>query len=341
MPILLANQVTEVGPDQIRFIAYMGCIVAAMAGGYVARRTGLAKPGWARPVMSAAIIGCDAPIAGLAVWHLTIREGIWKVPVLGGMVAVATCLVGLAVARARRMPPGDAAVFGLQSGMGNVGYTLGGSLAFALWGVQGLAVEQMYCLMWPFFAFLFCFPLARHYGQRAAGEAAGESGLHYAGRILLRSLTDLRSLPLYTAALGLTLNLRAVAPPAAIQRWHVLDALMVIGIVAQFGGVGMTVVARRLPVFWKKAMGTAALKFLVSPALTLVLALAMGLTGMPLEVCLLLAVMPSALYSVLIANLFHLNKDLANATFILTHAVCLSGVAVGAAAWRLGFLPAG
>lgn len=239
------------------------------------------------------------------------------------------------------MPPGDAAVFGLQSGMGNVGYTLGGSLAFALWGVQGLAVEQMYCLMWPFFAFLFCFPLARHYGQRAAGEAAGESGLHYAGRILLRSLTDLRSLPLYTLAMGLALNMRGVAPPAAIQRWHVIDALMVIGIVAQFGGVGMTVVARQLPVFWKKAIGTAALKFLVSPALTLVLAVPMGLAGMPLEVCLLLAAMPSALYSVLIANLFHLNKDLANATFILTHAICLGGVAVGAAAWRLGFLPAG
>jgi len=341
VPILLASSATEIGPDQVRFIAYMACIVAALAGGYLARRLGLARPTWARPVMSAAIIGCDAPIAGLAVWHLTIRAGIWKVPVVGGMVAVLMCLVGLAVARARRMGPADAAVFGLQSGLGNVGYTLGGSLSFALWGLQGLAVEQMYCLAWPFFAFLFCFPVARHYGGRAAGEEAGESGLHYAGRILLRSLTDLRSLPLYTVAAGLALNLRGVAPPAAIQRWHIIDILMVVGIWTQFGSVGMTVVARRLPAFWKKAMGTAALKFLVSPALTLVLGFALGMSGMPLEVCLLLAAMPSALYSVLIANLFHLNRDLANATFILTHAVCLGGVAVVAAAWRFGFLPLG
>jgi len=341
VPILLASSATEIGPDQTRFVAYMACIVAALAGGYLARRLGLAKPTWAKTLMSAAIILCDAPIAGLAVWHLTIRHGIWKVPVLSGIGAVLTCLVGLSVARARRMAPADAAVFGLQSGMGNVGYTLGGSLSFALWGLQGLAVEQMYCLAWPFFAFLFCFPLARHYGGRAAGEAPEQSRLPYAGRVLLRSLTDVRSLPLYTAMAGLMLNLRGVAPAAAVQRWHVIDALMVVGIWVQFGSVGMTVIARRLPIFWKRAMGTAALKFLVSPALTLVLGLAMGMTGMPLEVCLLLAAMPSALYSVLIANLFHLNKDQANATFILTHAICLGGVAVGAVAWRMGFFPTG
>ncbi|MEA3367774.1 MAG: AEC family transporter, partial [Planctomycetota bacterium] len=148
---------------------------------------------------------------------------------------------------------------------------------------------------------------------------------------LARSLTDLRSLPLYTAALGLVVNLRGVTPPAAIGRWHVIDVLMVAGILTQFGGVGMTVHARRLPVFWKKAAGTAALKFLASPLLMVAAAWALGLTGVGLAVCLLLAAMPSALYSVLMANLFGLNRDLANATFILTHAVCLGAVAVAAA----------
>jgi predicted permease len=60
---------------------------------------------------------------------------------------------------------------------------------------------------------------------------------------------------------------------------------------------------------------------------------------MPLAVCVLLAAMPSALYSVLMANLFGLNRDLANATFILTHAVCLAAVAVAAAVLYL--LPTG
>jgi predicted permease len=337
---MLATDTSQFDFGQVRFVLFTGCILLSMGGGYVLRRLGLVRPAWVKPVMSAAIIGCDAPIAGLAIWHLAILEGVWKVPLAGGVVAVGGCLLGLALARWRRMGPADAAVFGLQGGMGNVGYTLGGSLCFALWGLQGLALEQMYCLMWPFVAFLFCFPLARHYGEQARGVPPdGLSGPAYALRTLRRSLTDVRSLPLYTATLGLLLNLRGVVPPAAIERSHVIDILMVIGIVLQFGGVGMTVEARRLPVYWKKATGTAAVKFLAGPLLMLGTAAALGLTGVPLAVCLLLAAMPSALYSVLMANLFGLNRDLANATFILTHAVCLAAVAVVAAVLYL--LPEG
>jgi hypothetical protein len=314
---------------EVRFILFMACIVAAITTGYVLRRTGHAQPAWAGSIMSAAIVGCDAPVAWLAIWFLQIDANVWKVPAAGALVGVATCLAGLGVARWRKMPPADAAVFGLQGGMGNVGYTLGGALAFVLWGIQGLALAQMFCMMWPFFAFLFCFPIARHYGERAAGVQENEGLASYALKTLGRSLADVRSLPLYLATLGLALALAGVPPPEFVRRWHLIDALMVVGMAMQFSSVGMTVYARRLPLYWKKALGSAALKFLVSPALMLAAAAAMGMTGTPLYVCLLLAAMPTALYSVLMANLFGLNKDLANATFILTHAICL-GVALPA-----------
>jgi predicted permease len=140
--------------------------------------------------------------------------------------------------------------------------------------------------------------------------------------------------------LGLVLNVRGVAPPEAILRWRVIDGLMVLGIILQFGGVGLTVRVRRLAPFWKLALGTSALKFLVSPALMLGAALLLGLSGMPLYVCVLLAAMPTALYSVLMANIFGLNKDLANATFILTHAICLGLVLAAIAVWGAGGLRA-
>ena len=337
MPTMLAAQL---GPAEVRFLLYMACIVAAIGGGYAARRTGLLKPAWAKPIMSAAIVLCDAPIAWLAIWHLEVLPGVWKVPTAGAVVGVAVCLVGLAIARRRRMPAADAAVFGLQGGMGNVGYTLGGSVCFVLWGIQGLALEQMFCLMWPFFSFLFCFPLARHYGASAAGEGGRVSDVAYAVRTLGRSLTDLRSLPLYLATLGLALNLGGSTPWPEIRQWHVIDALVLAGIVMQFGGVGMTVRARRLPRFWKPALGSAALKFILSPALMLAVTLALGMTGEPLWVCLVLAAMPTALYSVLMANLFGLNADLANTTFILTHALCLGAIAVAAVAWQAGLADA-
>ena len=321
---------------EYRFGLLLACIVLAIAGGYVGRRRGVLNPHWAGGIMSAAIVGCDAPIACLAIWHLEIYAGVWKVPVAGAAVGVATCLAGLAIARWRRMGPADAAVFGLQGGMGNVGYTLGGFLCFALWGIQGLALEQMFCMMWPFFAFLFCFPIARQYGDAASGVCENTPPVAYALRTLGRTLVDLRSLPLYMATLGLVLNLAGPTPPAAIRESHIIDILMVVGILMQFGSVGMTVRARRIPVFWKRSLGSGLLKFVVSPVLMAGAAMALGIRGDPLYVCVVLAAMPTALYSVLMANLFGLNRDLANTTFILTHAICLGLIGVAAALWYAG-----
>ena len=328
--------------EHARLVVFLACIVAASVGGYALRRLGWAKREWAPRLMSAAIIGVDSPIALLAVWYLAIQADVWKVPVAGAIVAVATSLAGLEIGRRLRLPHQDRAVFGLQGGMGNVGYTLGGALCFALWGIQGLALEQIFCLMWPFYAFLFCFPIARHYGEQAAGSHLGPRppAWRYAAGVLLRSLTDLRSLPLYMVTLGLVLNVRGVAPPETIRRWRIIDGLMVLGIFLQFGSVGLTVRVRRLAPFWKLALGTSALKFLVSPALMLGAALLLGLSGVPLYVCVLLAAMPTALYSVLMANLFGLNKDLANATFILTHAICLGLVLAAIVVWGAGGLRA-
>jgi hypothetical protein len=327
------------GAGTYRFYLFMACIVLAIGGGYVARRTGILKPAWAGRIMSFAIIVFDAPIACLAIWFLAMDPGVWKVPVVGVAVGIATCLVGLAVARSLGMAPADAPVFGLQGGMGNVGYTLGGCLCFALWGIQGLALEQMFCMMWPFFTFLFCFPIGRHYAETLACSLERQSPLAYAARTLWLSLTDLRSLPLYLATLGLVLNLMKIAPPEQAKDWHLIDAMMVAGIFLQFGGVGMTVYAGRMPLFWKKALGSAALKFLVSPLFMIAGCLALGMTGVPLAVCLLLSVMPTALYSVLMANLFGLNKDLANTTFILTHAIALALIVVAALVWHVFPIP--
>jgi hypothetical protein len=315
----------ETGAPTARFVFFMGCILAAMVGGYIGRRTGVLNPAWSKRTMSAAIIGFDAPIALLAIWFLKMDAGVWKVPVVGLGVGILMCFVGLGIAKLRRMAPPEAAVFGLQGAMGNVGYTLGGAVCFMLWDMQGLALEQLFTMMWPFFAFLFCFPIARHYGEMGRGEARPTvTPLRYAATTLWQSLLDLRSLPLYLATLGVVLNVTGFAPPQAVRDWGVIDVLMVVGIFIQFGSIGMTVRARQIPVYWKLAVASCGLKFILSPLVMLAAAWAMGLTGMPLAVCVLLGAMPTAMYSVLMANLFGLNRDLANTTFIVTHAIGLA-----------------
>ena len=217
MSLVLAEQ--PAANDLRFFYVLVGCILAALVGGYIGRRRGILNPAHVRRTMSAAIIGCDSPIALLAIWFLKMDSSTWKVPVVGALVGVAVCLAGLAVARQRRMVPADAAVFGLQAGMGNIGYTFGGAICFMVWGLQGLAVEQIFTMMWPFFAFIFCFPIARHYGEVAAAAAGGEacpaiSPWRLVLRTLRQSLLDLRSLPLYAATAGVVLNLAGLEPPS-------------------------------------------------------------------------------------------------------------------------------
>jgi predicted permease len=321
------------------FFVLLGCILAALVGGYIGRRRGLLNPAHIRRTMSAAIIGCDAPIALLAIWFLQMDADTWKVPVVGALVGMIICGLGLGMARWRRMSLTDAAVFGLQSGMGNVGYTFGGVVCFMMWGLQGLAVEQIFTMMWPFFAFLFCFPIARHYGELAAAAAGGKACPAIPRwllvlRTLRQSLLDLRSLPLYAATAGVVLNLAKAEPPHFVNDWHIIHAVMVIGIFLQFGSIGMTVRASRIPVFWKAAVASAGMKFIVSPLVMLGLALAMGLEGMQLYACVVLAASPTAVYSILMANLFGLNKDLANTTFITTHAIAFTALISAMAAWH-------
>jgi predicted permease len=330
------------------FFILVGCILTALVGGYIGRRRGILNPAHIRRTMSAAIIGCDAPIALLAIWFLKMDADTWKVPVVGAIVGTIVCGLGLVLARWRRMPLTDAPIFGLQSGMGNVGYTFGGVVCFMAWGLQGLAVEQIFTMMWPFFAFLFCFPIARHYGELATAAAGGEAQPAAPRwlivlRILRQSLLDLRSLPLYAATAGVLLNLANssqgdmavhlreavgtglfVPPREFVEKWHILHIVMIVGIFLQFGSIGMTVRASRILVYWKAALASAAMKFLVSPLVMLGLALAMGLGGMQLQVCVVLAAAPTAVYSILMANLFGLNKDLANTTFVTTHAIAFT-----------------
>jgi predicted permease len=65
------------------------------------------------------------------------------------------------------------------------------------------------------------------------------------------------------------------------------------------------------------------------------------MTGLPLYVCVLLSAMPTALYSVLMANLFGLNRDLANTTFILTHAIAFALILLAVIVWHVFPFPAG
>jgi predicted permease len=128
--------------------------------------------------------------------------------------------------------------------------------------------------------------------------------------------------PLLGIGLGLALAAWAGPRPRALGD---LQAVVVpASTAAVMYAVGLTLDVGRVGAYLGDCLGMCALKFLASPlvALGLVLLLAPGHDAA--RVALLLATMPSAINATVIASLFRLDVDAANACFLVTTGVFLA-----------------
>jgi len=174
------------------------------------------------------------------------------------------------------------------------------ALGYALAQVMVMAGTGILCL----------YPLARHFGP---AEHRGP-----VGRLIVSSLFDSRSLALWAAGAGLLAAvLRWPFPEALFERWSVMDVLFYAGPGLSHFGIGLRL---ELAEPWRdwRAHGLVALaKFGLIPVLSGLFLVGLTWAGWPLsgllaEVVWLQAFMPTAILSVMIANLFHLDGRLAS-----------------------------
>ena len=311
---------------QIVFFSLVALVSAVF--GYLARRQGwigTERAGW---FMKAAIVGFDTSLGFFAVWRLHIIPGTWRLPLVNVAVIATLLAAGFAVARLLKMGRLQTPSFAFGASISNLSYTLGGFVALSLLGPDALGYQFIYILSSPFFIFLVLFPIAHHY--------TSESGLGLL-ELVRRSVADLRSLPLYAITAGLVLSLtKAPYPAETLERVHLIDVLLVVGIVLSYVGIGLTISLRAMRPYLVQSVVMCGLKFAVAPLLMFGLMSALGYTGIGRQLCLLLAFMPCAVYSIMIPTLFRTDRDLAMTNFIVSHAVFFAVILPFVLPWAIG-----
>ena len=306
-----------------KLITMVGLITAAMAAGYVARRTGLVRESAARGIMTFMATGGYPPIGFLSIWGIRLVAADAVLPVAGAVHAVCMMALGLGVGRLVTRQRAERGLFAVASGVANHGITMGGFVLFLLFGEAGLARSSIYTLMfWPVAVFLG-YPVSRHHATDGGGVSLG--------RLYVRSVFDVRSIGLVTYTVAIALSASGVARPAIVARSHVIDILVFTLVPVAYFAIGLRLHASGLRPAAKLVVALAAVRFggglAVGSALLALIAWGpWPLVGLSRDVFLVQAFVPTAVMLVAMANMFGLRPRTASLLFVANTLIYLAGV---------------
>ncbi len=194
----------------------------------------------------------------------------------------------------------------------NIGYTLGGFIAFVLYGEAGFGLTVLYCLYFKPFYYTIGFYIAENYSSKKGVKIKDN---------LKKVFTDgIRLFPLLGLAGGIGLNLLGVPRPGFIQQLNgfLIPATTFIYMFA----IGMTLKLRAVKRFKVPVLSMSVIKFIWSPLIGLAIAYFLGyrfiMGGLLFKVALIESFMPSAITSLMLPALFNLDQDLSNSCWIFT-----------------------
>ncbi len=294
---------------------YMTVLALSGVAGYTARRLGWLQQQRAGTFLMLAIVLFEAPLGLFAVWRLDMQKlgAAWQLPATGFLAVLIMLVIGFMLAGALKLHRPQVPSFAFSTSISNIGYTLGGFLALAFLGQDGLGSQFIYAVYWPFFIFLVIFPICHHY--------VSTTRLHPA-MLLWKSLTDLRSLPIYMVTIGILLNVTGVAYPRQLfETIRLPEALLTGGMIFSYLGIGLSTVFGAMRPYLRQSLIICLMKFAATPLLMFALVTLFDIGGLSRNVLMLLSFMPSGIYSVMAATLFGLDRDLTVTNFLVTHAV--------------------
>jgi predicted permease len=322
-------------PRTVQFIAFVVFNLAALVAGYVCRERGWVSEHRSRFLHFWTIALLWSAVGLFAVWRLPAEvSNLWLVAIEPVLVIV-PALLAIPLGRWIRAEPKQLGVLAIGAGLGNLGFTLGGYLCYTLLtdpalmaaddatpaevGNAALAYAVAQVSVMTVAGVVVLYPVARHFG----GERSDDESI---GQLIFHSLVDWRAMMLYTAILGAIFAYTGVPYPEPVDRWHVMDVLFYVGGFTAYFGIGLRLHVGTTVRAVRFHAVLAGIKFIVLPLLTAGLLLLAGLvsTGPPplaAKVMLVLAPMPTAIQTVIIPNLFHLDARLASGMWVVNTAL--------------------
>jgi hypothetical protein len=297
---------------QIKQIAMMATIILASAAGYFARRLRLVPESIARTLMTLVVVCGYSSIGFLSVWKLRLRiELLWLPVLLASHVMILTGLgraTGKLVCRDRQ----ECGMLAIATGLGNLSFTMGGLVAYVLYGQTGLGMVAIAGLMWTPMVVLFIYPIARHHSR-------AHDPMPFA-RLMARSILDVRSIGLPLVLVGLGLSAWQVPRPDWVT--GLVDWLMLAVIATAYFSIGLRLRFGHVARIWRLILAHAGLRFGAGLAIgaglwALTLATPWPLTGQARNILLIESFVPMAVTAVAVANMFHLHPEEASVLFVV------------------------
>ena len=324
----------------LEFFALATVSALAIVGGYTARKRGILHEDASRKIHWFTIVVLWSAAGFLALWHLEPEPANIWVLIIEPLLVVIPAFLIIPLAKAIRLRRDQIGVFALAAGLRNSGFALGAFLAYAILpagdllrqqagpdgtlhpeqahelSISALAYGLLIVMTMSMAVVIFLFPLVQHFSEHRKDE---DTLRH----IIFKSFIDWKAMLFYASAAGIALAYLRVPIPAIVGDWYLLKIMIFVGSATAYFGIGLRLHVDQIRPHLKSHAIVAGIKFIATPLLTLALLLIarnLGLTPMPRmleQTFLLIAFMPTAIQSVIMANLFHLDARMAGSIWIV------------------------
>jgi predicted permease len=292
-------------------------LVGGLVSGYLAgSRFGLPEH-FAKKIMTAVLVCFNWLISLLVIWPMQLRRQLIWLPIVGlALISVITAISAgifyfLEPDRKSRL------TLILAAGLSNTGYTGGAFVCYVLFGIAGLAMANIYLLLSVPAFYLFYLPYLKVRELRSKDRTAA---------LKLDFLLDFRMLAIPAMIVAIILNLADVKYPVFITRFYIIDILVCVASSLSFFAIGLRIKLSRLKNYISLYFLIAAIKFILTPAVALLIIALLTLAGQNLNnvvqrVIIILSATPSAVLMVTMSNVFDLDGPLASALWVITMAI--------------------
>ncbi len=299
---------------RLRLAAMLAVLVAGLVSGYLANnRLGLPEH-YAKKIMTAVLVSFNWLIALLVIWRMQLSSQLVWLPIVGLVLMLAITALSTALFYSLDLDRRSRLTLILAGGLSNVGYTGGAFVCYALFGTEGLGLANIYFVLSLPAAYLIFLPLLKAHELRAK---------HSNAKFKLKQVLDLRFLAIPAIIAAIILNLTGIKMPDFIPKFHIIDIFVYIASSLAFFAIGLRVNLSRLKNYTNLYFLLSVVKFVVTPAMALLLIWLLAMTGQNLtepaqKVIIVLSATPSAVLMVTMSNVFDLDGPLASALWVVT-----------------------
>jgi len=314
----------------LKLFQFSGLVYAPLAIGAALRHWGLLRRDHSGRIMTATWLTLE-PIAALIIfWSLDLKQiaSVVSAPVLGGIWMIAMLAPAAFAARMLKLSHVQRGNFLLAAMFSNNGITLGAFICLVFLGINGQAMGQVFVLSFMPLLLTVGFGIGRRSIRRAANERSAADRASAAAACKPAGNPDsdapplglIRTVPYVAMAIGLVLNITGARRPDFALL--VNKGVVFLDVAVYSFAIGTLFTLASVRRYIRECLAMSALKFVVSPAVGLLLFFAasrvLDLDPVLLKVMIVQCAMPVAIMSVVVSRFCRLDTELAAGCWVFT-----------------------